>query len=111
MKKLKRMERSRSSAADSIGKLCSSLKQYAPPYLPLVACLHVIYSDSHFSSSSAFFKKSCEQVEVPVLQLLLWIRTRWASLYAFLDRLLILKKVSLFFFETCVVIPMFDVVH
>jgi hypothetical protein len=41
----------------------------------------------------AFFKKSCHQVEVPILQLLLWIRTRWASLYTFLDRLLILKKV------------------
>lgn len=40
----------------------------------------------------AFFKKSCQQVEVPVLQLLLWIRTRWASLFTFLDRLLILKK-------------------
>ena len=41
----------------------------------------------------AFFVKSCQQVEVPILQLLLWIRTRWASLYVFLDRLLILKMV------------------
>lgn len=31
---------------------------------------------------------------MPVLQLILWIRTRWASLYAFLNRLLILRKVS-----------------
>ena len=43
--------------------------------------------------AQAFFKKSCRQVEVPILQLLLWIRTRWASLYTFLDRLLMLKKV------------------
>lgn len=33
---------------------------------------------------------------MPILQLLLWIRTRWASLFAFLDRLLILKKVRQF---------------
>jgi len=42
----------------------------------------------------AFFKKSCEKVDVPYLELILWIRTRWASLFAFLDRTLILKKVS-----------------
>ena len=43
--------------------------------------------------AQAFFVKSCQQVEVPILQLILWIRTRWASLYTFLERLLILKKV------------------
>ena len=43
--------------------------------------------------AQAFFKKSCQQVEVPILQLLLWIHTCWASLYTFLDRLLMLKKV------------------
>ena len=44
----------------------------------------------------AFFAKSCQQVEVPILQLLLWIRTCRASLFAFLDRLLILKKVCFY---------------
>ena len=41
-----------------------------------------------------FFKSSCTQVGVKPLELLLWIRTRWASLYKFLDRLLSLRKVS-----------------
>jgi hypothetical protein len=40
-----------------------------------------------------FFKSSCSQVGVQPLELLLWIRTRWASLYKFLDRLLMLRKV------------------
>lgn len=33
-------------------------------------------------------------MQVPVLELLQWIRTRWASLYLFLDRILVLQKVS-----------------
>ena len=39
-----------------------------------------------------FFKSSCSQVGIKPLELLLWIRTRWASLYKFLDRLLTLRK-------------------
>ena len=85
-------EETRVDAADSIGKAILLVKQ---------VCL----SQSNFAGTNiwstqiraspqarAFFKKSCQQVGVPVLQLLLWIRTRWASLYAFLDRLLTLKK-------------------
>jgi hypothetical protein len=45
----------------------------------------------------AFFATSCEDVEVPLLQLLLWVRTRWASLYQFLDRILVLQKVEVLF--------------
>ena len=41
-----------------------------------------------------FFHASCTQVNIQPLELLLWIRTRWASLYRFLNRLLILRKVS-----------------
>ncbi|KAJ6608449.1 hypothetical protein B0H10DRAFT_1921095 [Mycena sp. CBHHK59/15] len=39
-----------------------------------------------------FFKKCCTQAGVPVLELLLWVQTRWASLYKSLDRCLILRK-------------------
>jgi len=42
----------------------------------------------------AFFTACCEEVEVPLLQLLLWVKTRWASLYNFLDRVLVLRKVE-----------------
>jgi hypothetical protein len=41
-----------------------------------------------------FFKSSCVQVGIKPLELILWIRTRWASLYKFIDRLLRLWKVS-----------------
>ena len=43
-----------------------------------------------------FFKSSCAQVDIQPLELLLWVRTRWASLYKFLDRLLALRKVQVY---------------
>ncbi|KAG2755213.1 hypothetical protein P692DRAFT_20695937, partial [Suillus brevipes Sb2] len=36
----------------------------------------------------AFFRKACKEENVPELELLQWIRTRWASLYKCLDRML-----------------------
>lgn len=43
----------------------------------------------------AFFRASCNQVGVCPLELLLWIRTRWGSLYKFLERFIQLKPVCL----------------
>ncbi|KAJ7445617.1 hypothetical protein FB451DRAFT_1189033 [Mycena latifolia] len=43
--------------------------------------------------AQAYFAKTCKTLEIPALQLIGWIRTRWASLYAFLDRILLLQKV------------------
>ena len=40
----------------------------------------------------AFFQKCCIEAEVPTLELLKWIRTRWASLFHFLDRILKLQE-------------------
>jgi hypothetical protein len=40
-----------------------------------------------------FFRSSCTQVGVEPRELLLWVRTRWASLYKFLDRILTLRRV------------------
>ncbi|KAJ7450600.1 hypothetical protein FB451DRAFT_1186706 [Mycena latifolia] len=42
--------------------------------------------------AQAYFAKTCKTLEIPALQLIGWIRTRWASLYAFLDRILLLQK-------------------
>ncbi|KAJ7713560.1 hypothetical protein B0H16DRAFT_1435997, partial [Mycena metata] len=39
-----------------------------------------------------FFKKCCMQVGLSPLEVLLWVRTRWASLYRALDRSLDLRK-------------------
>ncbi|KAK6971364.1 ribonuclease H-like domain-containing protein [Favolaschia claudopus] len=41
--------------------------------------------------AQAFFKKMCAESGTPVLQLLGWIRTRWASMFTFLDRLILLR--------------------
>lgn len=43
--------------------------------------------------AKAFFRRSCIQVDIPPLELVLWIRTRWGSLYSFLERFLNLKAV------------------
>jgi hypothetical protein len=40
-----------------------------------------------------FFKKCCTEVDVPPLKLLKWIRTRWASLFKMLERVIRLRKV------------------
>jgi hypothetical protein len=44
----------------------------------------------------AFFRRSCQEVDTPVLELLKWICTRWASLFNFLDWMLILREVDKF---------------
>ncbi|KAG6806576.1 hypothetical protein H0H92_010774, partial [Tricholoma furcatifolium] len=42
--------------------------------------------------AKTFFKSSCGQVEIKPLELILWIRTRWGSLYKFLDRTILMRK-------------------
>ena len=44
----------------------------------------------------AFFCHSCQEVNTPVLKLLKWICTWWASLFNFLDLMLILHEVDKF---------------
>ena len=45
----------------------------------------------------AFFKKCCTETGVTFMELLKWIRTRWASLFKMLERMLRLRKVLSFF--------------
>jgi hypothetical protein len=40
-----------------------------------------------------FFRATCSQVKIKPLELLLWIRTRWGSLFTFLERFIQLKAV------------------
>jgi hypothetical protein len=47
-----------------------------------------------------FFKSPCSQVNIQPLELLLWVHTRWASLYKFFDRILQLRKVCHFSFNS-----------
>lgn len=86
------------AAADSVGKALALVKQVCFGWIQRLFIFILNQLQIRASPQArAFFTKSCQQVEVPILQLLLWIRTRWASLFAFLDRLLILKKVCLLF--------------
>ena len=41
----------------------------------------------------AFFRAMCSQVSITLLELILWICTRWGSLFKFLDRFILLKAV------------------
>ena len=41
----------------------------------------------------AFFKTSCRETDVPELELVQFVRTCWASMFTFLERLLKLQKV------------------
>lgn len=49
--------------------------------------------------ATAFFRECCRQAGVPELALIQWIRTRWASMHNFLERMLILQKVSIRIFN------------
>lgn len=42
----------------------------------------------------AFFHATCNQVGITPLELLLWIRTCWGSLFSFLERFIKLKAVG-----------------
>ena len=76
--------------ADSIGKALALVKQVSL----LFWCCNLHPWLIPHRSARAFFKNSRKKVDVPYSQLILWIRTRWASLFTFLDRTLTLKKVS-----------------
>jgi hypothetical protein len=43
-----------------------------------------------------FFRAICVQVNIKPLELLLWIRTRWGSLFTFLERFILLQAVRIF---------------
>ena len=64
--------------------------------LPRVSALHsnVFEQIRKSPQARAFFQKSCKEVDAPSLQLLYWVKTRWASLFNFLDRILLLQQVD-----------------
>jgi hypothetical protein len=56
-----------------------------------------------------FFQQCCVEVNEPKLELLKWIRTRWASLFGMLERTLKLRKVSWFLLlSLCPILTQFD---
>ena len=62
----------------------------------------ILFVQIHKSPQArAFFQKSCKETDVPPLQLLSWVKTRWASLFDFLDRILLLQPVYRDFMFFC----------
>ncbi|KAK7059552.1 hypothetical protein R3P38DRAFT_3522768 [Favolaschia claudopus] len=57
----------------------------------MLRSIQVVVKSVYMCHTQAFFKKMCRESGVPVLQLLGWIRTRWASMFTFLDRLILLR--------------------
>jgi hypothetical protein len=57
----------------------------------------------------ALFQQCCVEVNEPKLELLKWIRTRWASPFGMLERTLKLRKVSWFLLlSLCPILTQFD---
>jgi hypothetical protein len=83
------------TSGNSLGKAPALIKQVSPFSLPLLLCLFLKFQQiCMLPQARTFFKSSCVQVGIKPLELILWIHTRWASLYKFVDRLLRLRKVS-----------------
>lgn len=82
------------AAGDVMGKALALVKQVYCYCLSIgEGCVQYACQIRASPQATAFFKQTCEDVDLPMRQLLLWIRTRWASLFYCLDRLLELKKV------------------
>jgi len=82
--------------ADTVGKVLALVKQVRNQLSVEHNFLRYFRLQIRKSPQArAFFKQTCIEVNIPCLELLQWVRTRWASLYTFLDRILKLQKVSL----------------
>jgi hypothetical protein len=63
---------------------------------PIYFCAHLAHCMIQIKESpqaSAYLETMCEEVNVIPKRLVLWIKTRWASLAQFLERFLYLRKV------------------
>jgi hypothetical protein len=79
--------------ADTVGKALALIKQVSIPGIVLQLHPHNAMQIRKSPQARAFFKQSCVEVNVPQLELLQWVQTRWASLHDFLDRIIKLQKV------------------
>ena len=77
---------------DALGKVLALVTQVCCHYIAFRIPFHGPQI-RRSPQARAFFKQSCREVDIPTLELLTWIRTCWASLFNFLDRILMLKLV------------------
>jgi hypothetical protein len=81
------------TVGDTIGKSLALVKQVSTVIFKWL-CVNIALQIRSSPQATAFFGQCCRQAGVPELKLVQWIRTRWASMHNFLERMLILQKVS-----------------
>jgi hypothetical protein len=81
-------------AGDSLGKAIALVKQVGDS-TALRFSLLTLLQIRKSPQARAFFRATCTHVKIDPLELLLWIRTRWGSLFSFLERFIKLRAVCL----------------
>jgi hypothetical protein len=81
-------------AGDTIGKALALVTQVSGTHSFTRVALILYRQIRKSPQARAFFRQVCDDVNVTRLELKLWVRTRWASLYDFLDRMIKLRLVS-----------------
>ena len=80
---------------DTIGKALALVKQVGQLHSNSIIYINNASQIRSSPQARTFFNKSCKQADVPILELMLWVRTRWASMHSFLARMLLLQKVCI----------------
>ena len=80
---------------DTIGKALALVKQVGQLHSNSIIYINSASQIRSSPQARTFFNKSCKQADVPILELMLWVRTRWASMHSFLTRMLLLQKVCI----------------
>jgi hypothetical protein len=86
------------SVGDTIGKVLALIKQVRSCFIYFML-LTSLYQIRMSPQARAFFQDCCRNSGQPEYALLLWIRTRWASVHKALSRVLELDKVCSFLFH------------
>ena len=86
-------------SGDLLAKAIALVKQVSiPKYYQRMHCSNKCLQVRKSLQARAFFRATCVQLGIPPLELLLWIRTRWGSLFKFLERFLCLQVVCISLF-------------
>jgi len=88
-------ESSEFGVGDTIGKALALVKQVGQLHSNSIIYINSALQIRSSPQARTFFNKSCKQADVPILELMLWIHTRWASMHSFLARMLLLQKVCI----------------
>jgi hypothetical protein len=78
-------------AGDTVGKALALVTQVSGTCTFACIALTLYRQIRKSPQARAFFRQVCDDVNIPRLELKLWVRTRWASLYDFLDRMIKLR--------------------